>query len=69
MGDSGQKLEWNQQGEYFVFDDSYVHAVNYPGQPLGSNSTDGRIVLIVDLWNPSLTSMEREAIRHLYPPG
>lgn len=72
VGISGQKVDWSNTGGYFVFDDSFVHSVDYPyAEHSTKNTSDdgGRIVLIVDLWNPCLDSMERDAIRHLYPPG
>lgn len=41
--------------EPFVFDDTYVHQA-------WNNSSDVRVVLLADLWNPFLTSAERELI-------
>jgi aspartyl/asparaginyl beta-hydroxylase (cupin superfamily) len=59
QGDCGirvgdQERRW-EEGKCIVFDDTFVHEV--------WNRTDqDRIVLIVDLWNPQLTSLEREAL-------
>jgi aspartyl/asparaginyl beta-hydroxylase (cupin superfamily) len=65
VGPREQELDWTKHGNFFVFDDSYVHSVEYPvGQMDGC-----RIVVIVDLWNPCLTSTERDSIRRLYPPS
>jgi hypothetical protein len=57
-----QLLMW-QQGNAFVFDDSFEHSVDY-----STNSRVARIVLIVDLWHPELTLAERQLLERLYPP-
>lgn len=61
VGDD-QVLRW-QQGKSFVFDDSFEHSVDY-----SANSSGERIVLIVDLWHPELTLVERQLLERLYPP-
>jgi hypothetical protein len=54
-----------REGECLLFDDSYEHSVVY-----GAVSDPRlRVVLIIDLWHPALTSMERAAIMHMYPPS
>lgn len=45
--------------EVFVFDDSLLHRVD--------SGDAERVVLIVDLWHPDLSSEERSVISHLYP--
>lgn len=62
------KLTWNVPRDLFVFDDSFVHSVSYPNTAIGNKSADARTVLIVDLWHPDLTPIERTLIQHLYPP-
>ncbi|KAA0189260.1 hypothetical protein HAZT_HAZT008429 [Hyalella azteca] len=46
-----QYLTW-REGEVIVFDDSFEHEVWH-------NGTEARLVLIVDLWHPELSSEER----------
>jgi len=58
-----EKVHWRER-EAFVFDDSLTHAVEYPE---GRTPEKPRIVLIVDLWHPSLSEWERRAIKDLYP--
>lgn len=56
----------------FVFDDSFVHSVTFPGKESGDidDQSDDcyRIVLIVDLWHPDLTAAEKLLLQSLYPP-
>jgi hypothetical protein len=59
------KVSWAGLNDVFVFDDSFLHSVQF------SKSNDGcarRTVLIVDLWHPNLQEMERTMLEHLYPP-
>lgn len=42
-------------GELLVFDDSFLHLA-------ANRSSQERIVLIVDIWHPDLTELEREAL-------
>lgn len=46
-------LTW-KEGELFIFDDSFDHEV--------WNNSGDRIVLIVDMWHPELTSHERNTL-------
>jgi len=57
-----EQITWKEE-EVFVFDDSLTHAVDYPET---TTSTKPRVVLIVDLWHPDLTAMERKVIQELY---
>ena len=53
-------VHWSS-GKCFVFDESYEHAVSTVGSSSSDDNTDDnntRMVLIVDLVNPFLTSME-----------
>lgn len=52
--------EW-KQGQCIVFDDFYEHEA-------WNETTEDRIVLIIDLWHPELTPYEREVLKgiHLY---
>lgn len=51
---AGESREW-VEGEWIVFDDSLVHsAVNESEAP--------RLVLIVDMWNPTLNHRERACV-------
>jgi hypothetical protein len=61
------QLIWSTQHDVFVFDDSFVHSVNFSPQKDGRQLV-ARIVLIVDLWNPDLDEFERTLLQHLYPP-
>lgn len=58
-----EKVTW-KEGLALVFDDSLTHSVDYPET---TSSTTPRVVLIVDLWHPDLTTAERKAIQELYP--
>ena len=73
------QLGWKSPKDVFVFDDSFVHSVNYDDNVDGDvnndskinknkNDDSSRIVLIIDLWHPDLTPAERDMIRHLYSP-
>ena len=46
-------VTWNE-GEMFVFDDSFDHEV--------WNESEERVVLIVDLWHPELTQEQRDSL-------
>ena len=51
----GQTFHWCEFNKHLVFDDSFVHSA--------SNLSDKeRAVLILDVWNPSLSLNERQAI-------
>ncbi|CAJ1966590.1 unnamed protein product [Cylindrotheca closterium] len=67
---SDSRLEWGKEGDYFVFDDSFIHSVNFTSQP-GAHPTaaEERIVLIVDLWHPELTPAEKCVLQNVYPPS
>lgn len=58
-------MKW-EEGKAFVFDDSLVHSAEYPNVENGSGEV--RVVLVVDLWHPSLSDDEKEILEHLYPP-
>lgn len=49
----GEARTWTE-GQCMVFDDSFVHSV-------WQNSTQVRIILIVDIWHPNLDESAREA--------
>ena len=53
----GETREWCR-GEAFVFDDTIEHEAANPSSQL-------RVVLIVDLWHPDLTAIERAAVAAL----
>jgi len=53
----GETREW-RRGEAFVFDDTIEHEAANPSPQL-------RVVLIVDLWHPDLTAIERAAVAAL----
>ena len=52
-----ERRHW-RVGEAFVFDDTIEHEAANP-------STELRVVLIVDLWHPGLSLVERDAVTHL----
>jgi len=56
-----QKLNWSQ-GEVFIFDDSFEHEVDFPGEANGSEDDDLRIVLIVDIWHPDLDEHTKKTL-------
>jgi len=48
-----------QNGKCFVFDDSFIHEVYH-------NSSDRRVVLIVDCWHPDLTEAEKIFLLNMF---
>ncbi len=54
----GETRPWIE-GEAFVFDDTIEHEAHNP-------TTQDRVVLILDCWNPYLSEAEREMIRRMY---
>ena len=58
---NGEKRRW-KEGELLLFDDSFLHEAWHEG-------TDGeRVVLMLDLWHPELTMVEREVLAFMFPP-
>jgi aspartate beta-hydroxylase len=53
----GQIHEW-KEGRCVTFDDTYLHEA-------WNNSSETRVVLIVDSWNPDLSEIERVAVADL----
>jgi aspartate beta-hydroxylase len=53
----GETRRW-QEGECFSFDDTFEHEA-------WNRSTDTRVVMLLDAWNPYLTDIEREAMTAL----
>lgn len=53
----GEEHVW-QRGRVVVFDDTYEHEA-------WNRSDQIRVVLILDLWNPHLTELEREAVARI----
>jgi hypothetical protein len=49
-----------------------VSGVSAPGNGSSTGQPGGcaeiRAVLIIDLWHPGLTGLERRAVRHVFPP-
>lgn len=61
LGVNGEERKWNE-GELLLFDDSFLHEAWHKG-------TDGeRVVLMLDLWHPELSVVEREALAFMFPP-
>ena len=54
---SGQMIHW-QEGRCFTFDDTFEHEA-------WNRSDETRVVMLLDVWNPYLTEVEREAIATL----
>ena len=77
-------VRW-EEGRCVLFDDSFVHSAEYrepervPGDddpwddlddsPSKRTAASDRIVLVLDLWHPSLGLGDRNAVRALYPGG
>lgn len=67
---SDLRLEWGKEGDYFIFDDSFVHSVSFSRQEGAHETTEEeRIVLIVDLWHPEVSPVERCVLQNVYPPA
>lgn len=54
-----EQRRW-QDSHVMIFDDSYLHEVRHSG------SQGNRIVLILDLWHPEITTIEMEAINFVF---
>ncbi|CAH1273199.1 ASPHD2 [Branchiostoma lanceolatum] len=59
----GRRLTWTD-GRCLLFDDSFFHEVHHHG----NQKDPPRVVFMVDLWHPQVTSLERKALNFLYPP-
>ena len=57
-----KSIRW-EEGKVFVFDDSLMHSVEYPD----SNTSEVRVVLVVDVWHPELSLDEQRMISELFP--
>ena len=54
-----EKLVYKED-KILLFDDSFIHSVEH------ESYGEDRIVLLIDLWHPNLTSQEKEAINYIY---
>jgi hypothetical protein len=59
---AGEQQTW-REGKTLVFDDSFYHEVYCYG-----NINEPRVVLMIDLWHPSLLLREQEMIKKLFSP-
>lgn len=55
---AGEKKTWSEDTKALLFDDSFVHSAENPAD-------EARAVLIIDIWNPHLTSAEKQDIQKL----
>ena len=58
---NGQERMWNER-ELMLFDDSFLHEAWHKGVD------SERVVLMVDLWHPEITAVEKEALAFMFPP-
>eukprot|EP00112_Aurelia_sp_Birch-Aquarium-sp1_P012908 Seg272.7 transcript_id=Seg272.7/GoldUCD/mRNA.D3Y31 product="Aspartate beta-hydroxylase domain-containing protein 2" protein_id=Seg272.7/GoldUCD/D3Y31 len=56
----GEKIVY-EDDQLFVFDDSFEHHVVH-----NDGAVEDRIVLMLDLWHPGVTEVERRAIDYIY---
>lgn len=57
---NGEERQWRER-ELLLFDDSFRHEAWHRG-------IDGeRVVLMLDLWHPELTTVEKEALSFMFP--
>ena len=61
VGKKGNTRRW-EEGKVLIFDDSFEHEVEARPDACGKQGCDERIVLIVDLFQPSLTAADRDTI-------
>jgi len=54
----GAETRFWEPGQAFVFDDTIEHEAANPSDQL-------RVVFIFDVWNPSLSEVERDAVRRV----
>ncbi|XP_028396833.1 aspartate beta-hydroxylase domain-containing protein 2-like [Dendronephthya gigantea] len=59
---AGEQRTW-KKGDILIFDDSFYHEVY-----CHAGLNEPRVVLMIDLWHPSLLLKEREMIRKLFSP-
>ena len=64
----GEDAAW-QEGKVLVFDDSFEHEVEAQPDACAGKGCDERIVLIVDLWHPSLSVADRATIAQTWSGG
>ena len=58
-----QSRQW-VEGECLLFDDSFEHEVRHAGK-----SDDGaRVVFMIDMWHPDITTKERRILNELFNP-
>lgn len=62
---AGDECVAYEDGKVIVFDDSFKHSVVHERGDSGIDDKN-RIILILDLWHPEVTEVERKAIRYLY---
>ena len=55
---AGETRTWSAKTEALLFDDSFVHSAENPADA-------ARAVLIIDIWNPHLTEVEKQDIQML----
>ncbi len=61
-------ISW-ETGKLLVFDDSYVHTVEYSNQSTDVTKervTKQRVLLIFDVWHPEVTNEERKALEFIF---
>eukprot|EP00794_Sanderia_malayensis_P014338 gene14338-15834_t len=57
----GNQQKNYESGKLILFDDSYPHFVEF-----GGTNEELRAVLILDLWHPGVTQIERNAIQNIF---
>lgn len=55
-----EKRQWNEM-ELLLFDDSFLHEAKHTGLK------GERIILMLDLWQPQLSLIEKEALCFIFP--
>lgn len=58
---NGEKRRWEEK-EILLFDDSFLHEAWHRGVD------SERVVLMLDLWHPELSAVEKEALAFMFPP-
>ena len=64
----GTEAHW-KNGRCLVFDDSFLHHVSHNRMTSLTleHCEEARAVLILDLWHPTLTRIERQVLSELFP--
>eukprot|EP00057_Strongylocentrotus_purpuratus_P001748 XP_001201261.3 PREDICTED: aspartate beta-hydroxylase domain-containing protein 2-like [Strongylocentrotus purpuratus] len=63
---AGESKQWTEK-DCLLFDDSFLHeAVNLNEGSANCDEVGSRVILMIDLWHPDLSDLEKEAFRSVF---